>query len=800
MTRRSAVTSPAAGGVLVCWCCFFVSLCSWRRVWAATDTGSGGSIEQAGFIDMEHFSRIVFRHRWPIIIGWLVLFGLGAVFAPRLSDVTQGGGFDTPDSESWRAADILQSAYGRGYRRVIQVVFSHPGWQVSDPRYQRAVEDSLARLQQLPHADGALSYYTTSLPQLVSPDGSTTYALVNFDAREDEIQPFIPEMREIVAAGPLEAHLIGGPAFDYDLERTSESDLIRAESYSLPLILVILMFVFGTLVAAGLPLLLGVASVTITLAALWLLGHEMALSVFARNMVTMVGLGLGVDYSLFIVSRFREELAAGREPREALTASMSSAGRAVVFSAAAVIVGLAMLTLFSFVFMRSLGLGGMIVAAVSLLVAITLLPALLVLLKARINSARVIPARFLQADGSRFWHGWSRLVMRRPVFFLLVCLGAMLALAWPVTGMRAGAPGIADLSPDSDSRLGVELFTQKWSLGDASPIYILFDSNVDWAAWSPDLRAGIRDLDAWLKADPRVARVESIAELPLPAEVPRDPKLIAAFASEQPQTAAIAASLVDFNGGSRSTMVRVITGPGSGTSEAKQLVRDLRAHLPSDSRFADMEVLVGGAPAEAVDFTDKLVGSFPYLVVAVLIITYLVLLLLFRSVLLPLKAILMNLLSVSAAFGLLVLVFQDGWGSSWLGFTPTPGIIPFVPVILFSVLFGLSMDYEVFLLSRIKEVYDETGDNELAVATGLEKTGRIITSAALIMIAVFGAFALTESIVIKEFGVGLASSIFLDATIVRVILVPATMKLLGDWNWWLPGWLDRLLPDFSLKH
>ncbi|MHB8923243.1 MAG: MMPL family transporter [Thermoleophilia bacterium] len=771
-----------------------------RRVRAATGIGSGGSIDQAGLTGMEHLSRAVFRYRWLIIIGWLVLLGLGAYLAPRLSDVTQGGGFDTPDSESWRAADVLQADYGRGYRRVVQVVFSHPDLPVSDPDYQRAVEDSLARLQELPRADGAISYYTTSLPQLVSPDGFSTYALVNFDGREDEIQPYIPRMREIIADSPLEAHLIGGPAFDYDLERTSERDLIRAESYSLPLILVILVFVFGTLVAAGLPLLLGVASVLITMAALWLLGHEMALSVFARNMVTMVGLGLGVDYSLFIVSRFREELAAGREPREALTASMSSAGRAVVFSAAAVIVGLAMLTLFSFVFMRSLGLGGMIVAAVSLMVAITLLPALLVLLKARINSARVIPARYLQAKGSRFWHGWSRLVMRRPIFFLLVCLGALLALAWPVTDMRAGAPGIADLSRDSDSRLGVELFTQKWSLGDASPIYVLFNSDVDWAAWSPDLRAGIRDLDDWLKADPRVARVESIAELALPAEVPRDPRLIAAFAAQQPQTAAIAASLVNFNGGSRSTMVRVITGPGSGPNDAKQLVRDLRAYLPSDSRFADMEVLVGGGPAEAVDFTEKLVGSFPYLVAAVLIITYLVLLLLFRSVLLPLKAILMNLLSVSAAFGLLVLVFQDGWGSSLLGFTPTPGIIPFVPVILFSVLFGLSMDYEVFLLSRIKEVYDETGDNELAVATGLEKTGRIITSAALIMIAVFGAFALTESIVIKEFGVGLASSIFLDATIVRIILVPATMKLLGDWNWWLPGWLDRLLPDFSLKH
>lgn len=751
---------------------------------------------------MKSLADIVCRRRWWIIAVWLILLGASAFFSPRLGSVTQGGGFDLPGSESWRAAEILQSQYGRGYRRVIQIIFSHPEWRVEDPRFQEGVETVLRAAGTLPHAGGDITWYNSHVAEMVSPDGRATYALINFDVREDELQSLIPPIRDIVAAnsGELEAHVIGGPAFDYDLEKTSERDLIKAETYSLPVILVILVFVFGSLGAAALPLLLGVASVSLTMAALYFLGQVMALSVFVRNMVTMVGLGLGVDYSLFIVSRFREELGSRGGVRPAIVATLSSAGRAVVFSGAAVMIGLAMLTLFSFVFMRSLGAGGMVVAAASVIVAITLLPAILATFGQRINAWRVLPEKYLRPGEGRFWQAWSHMVMRRPVLFLLVSMAVLLGLAWPAHRMAAGSPGVDDLSRESDSRRGVEQFTERWGAGEVSPVYVVFDSEKDWSAWDPEFRDGLGRLQAWLAADPRVARVESLASLPLPREVPQDPGLLAAYARDNPEIAAAAGSLVNIDGGSRSTMVRVI-GAGEPRSQAtRQLVRDLRAYLPGESSFSGFSVMVGGGPAEAIDFTDLLVSSFPWLMAAVLTITYLVLLFLFRSILLPLKAIFMNMLSVGAAFGLLVLIFQDGWGSDVLGFTPAGGILPFVPVILFSVLFGLSMDYEVFLLSRIKEDYDTSGDNQHAVSVGLEKTGRIITSAALIMIAVFGSFALTESIVIKEFGVGLASSIFLDATVVRIILVPATMKLLGRWNWWLPAWLDRILPRFSLGH
>lgn len=743
-----------------------------------------------------------YRKRWWFLIIWMVLLAASAVFAPRLSEVAKGGGFDLVDSESWRAADILQNQFGRGYRRSVQILYRHPTLDVSDPSYREQLLQSLDRVCASTGATSRITFYDSGLPGMVSADGSATYALLSYSGTEEDIQPLVPQIREEASRETeLEVHVIGGPAIDYDMERTSEADLIRAETYSLPLILIILLLVFGTAVAAILPLVLGMASVSITLALLFVLGHWLPLSVFARNIVTMVGLGLGVDYCLFIVSRFREELAGTDSVREALRSTLDTAGRAVVFSGAAVVIGLAMLTLFSFVFMRSLGIGGMLVATISVLLAITLLPALLSITGHRVDSARIIPARYLLVGNGRFWHFWSRMVMRRPLFFLVVSMAILLALSLPVRNMKAGSPGIDNLSPESDSRIGVELFAEKWGVGEISPIYIVVKGEDVNTVWRPDLREALAAIGARLKEDPRVARVESIAELSLPPQMLYDSRELEAFVEANPVTAAQAYSMVDVEGGSRTTMMRIITSTEPRDEQTKQLASDLRADiLPQVSFPAGTEVLVGGGPAESVDFTDKLVHSFPYLVGAVLVITYFVLLLLFRSVILPLKAIFMNLLSVSAAFGVLVLVFQYGWGESLLGFTSPGGIIPFVPVILFAVLFGLSMDYEVFLLSRMKEEYGRSGCNEEAVAFGLEKTGRIITSAALIMITVFGAFAFTDSIIIKEFGVGLAVSIFLDATIVRIILVPATMKLLGKWNWWLPAWLDRLLPDMRFRH
>ncbi|MHB0914724.1 MAG: MMPL family transporter [Thermoleophilia bacterium] len=741
--------------------------------------------------------RAVFRYRWQVVIAWVALLAASVFFAPRLAGVTIGGGFDTPGSESARAADLLQEEFGLGYRRAVQIIYHDPDAVVADPVFAEQVRASVERIESIPGVEGVTTYYSSGIESLASPDRTATYAIVSFSGHEDEIKRLVPAILEQAQRDiTLEVHVLGGPAFDYDLEETSKKDLWQAEKYALPAIIIILVVVFGSLVAAGLPALLGGASVSLTLALLFFLGHRFDLSIFVLNMVTMVGMGLGVDYSLFIVSRFREELAAGEPVRAAIENTLATAGRAVVFSGAAVIVGMAMLVPFNFIFMRSLGLGGMLVAAVSVVIAVTLLPAVLGILGKRIDTARVIPARRLASSGGRFWLNWSRLVMRRPVLFLVVSVALLVALALPVAGMQAGSPGAQDLSPATDSRQGLDLFAAKWGVGEASPVYIVIDNREANSIWSADFREGLAELERKLMVDARVDSVQSLAGL----DLPYDPREARDYLLHNPRDAVRAASLVNLAGDLDIGLVRIVTKTEPTKQTTKELVRDIREEiLPSIGQFEGADAYVGGSAAEAVDFTALLKSAFPFLVAAVLAVTFIVLMMLFRSLLLPLKAILMNLLSVSAAYGVLVLVFQEGLGAGLLGFTPAEGIIPFVPVILFSVLFGLSMDYEVFLLSRIKEEYDQCGDNDQAVAVGLQKTGRIITTAALIMIAVFLSFTLAESIIIKEFGIGLAVSIFLDATIVRVIVVPATMKLMGRWNWYLPAWLDRLLPDLSLR-
>lgn len=746
---------------------------------------------------MKSVAGSIVRHRWAFVLVWLVLLAVCVTLAPRFMDVTSGGGFDLPHSESWQASSTLQNEFSQSYGHTVQLLFHNSSGQVSDPEMREQVEGLTDRTMELPGAMKSVTWYDSGLPNLVSPDGTSTYTLITFSGSEEEVQKYVPVIRGL--ADDMEGakvYVLGGPAFDYDLEKTSEEDLRTAETYGLPVVAIILVLVFGSLVAAGLPVLLGGVSVTVTLASLFLLGHHMALSVFVLNMVTMLGLGLGIDYSLFMVSRFREELSGGNSINAAVASTFSTAGRAVVFSGAAVMVGMSMLVLFDIVFMRSMGVGGVLVSAVSVLVALTLLPAVLVIAKGRIDTLRVVPARFLRGGHGRFWHGLSRAVMRRPLLFLGISMGLLLVLALPVKDMKAGSPGAGDLSPESGSRLGIELLAEKWSPGEVSPIYIVFDTGNSYGVLDNGFRGGLTDLGRQLMDDGRVERVESIAGMDLPG----GPGELRTWALENPEIAAVAASLVNIDGGGGKTVMRVIpVVPGS--RETRQLVDELRREIiPAVGGLSGAEATVGGSAAEIVDFTDMLKDAFPFLVGAVLLITYIVLLLLFRSLVIPLKAIFMNLLSVAAAYGVLVMIFQKGWGDSLLGIDAPGGILPFVPVILFSILFGLSMDYEVFMLSRIKEEYDRSGDNEQAVALGLEKTGRIITAAALIMIVVFGSFALTRSIVVKEIGLGLAVSIFLDATIVRIIMVPATMKLLGKWNWWLPAWLDRLLPDFSLKH
>jgi len=477
------------------------------------------------------------------------------------------------------------------------------------------------------------------------------------------------------------------------------------------------------------------------------------------------------------VFRFREELARTDDTDAALATTMATAGRATIFSGTTVAIGLALLVLMPLPFMRSMGVGGLLVPVVSIAASATLLPALLSLMGRGVNRFRVVPARWLArraaAEETGAWHRLATAIMRRPVVFFVGAASVMLALALPAIGLRVTGGDNRGTPLTTEATRGLHVLETTLGAGALAPHQIVIDTHTAGGASDPRVQAAERNLVAALRRDPAI-----------------QPPTIAAPALLPPAQAR-QANLLDRDG--RVLQVRAAGRTDSGTQAAMDLVKRIRErYVPAAGFPSGADVLVTGAPAFGVDFVAKAYGAFPWLVLAVLVVSYLVLLRAFRSVVLPAKAVVMNLLSVGATYGVLVLVFQHGWGEG-LGLSQTPQIDGWIPIFLFALLFGLSMDYEVFLLSRMREEWDRRGDNEQAVAYGLEHTGRIITAAAVIMIAAFAGFVAGSFPALREFGLGLSAAILLDATVVRAILVPATMKLLGRWNWYLPERVRRAM-------
>jgi len=556
------------------------------------------------------------------------------------------------------------------------------------------------------------------------------------------------------------------------MQEISKRDLARAEGTGFPIVALILLVIFGSLAAAALPLALGFVSVIVTGALIYFISLQMSTSVFVTNMASMIGIGVAVDYSLFILARYREERRDGRDCDEARAEALSTSGLAVAFSGLAVIVSLAGLWMVDNQALRSMALGAMTVVAVSILTATTLLPALIAMLGDRVMPGGVV-ARVLRFFKHRvfrrpvvattgpaspgFWDRWARRIMARPVFAAVSAATVLLVLASPVLSMDTGTTALEQFPQGSDVRVGNELAAAQLG-GGADPIAIVASFGA-----APD-RAAVAVFARELKAQPGVSSVDAPV-----------------FAKE-------------------SVLVRATPTAPSDSDAATALVNRLRdSFVPASSLAAAASVDVGGETARTDDVRVQISGSFWKIVGFVLALSFLVLMVMLRSLLLPLKAVLMNLLSIGAAFGVLVVVFQWGWFDSVLGFESLGALDTINVPLIFAIVFGLSMDYEVFLMSRIRERYLAHGDNERAVAEGLASSARTISSAALIMSSVFAVFVLTGVPSIKELGLGCAVAIALDATLVRLILVPAAMKLMGRWNWWMPSWLDRALPDFSFE-
>jgi len=693
------------------------------------------------------------RRPWPVVAAWIALVLASAAGMLLLLPGALTTQVDVAiDTEASRGFDVVERHFERADEELELVVVRGRDLTVQDAAYRQALGEL---------ADGLDALEGVTVPEasgepIVSEDGRATVVAFALD-EGTAVDVAAPPARRLDADDRFDAALYGGAVIDRDFNAASQHDLKRGETFGVAAALVILVLVFGAFVSALVPLLLAGIAIAVTLGLISLLAQGFDLSIFVVNIVAGMGLALGIDYTLFVVSRVREERARGASTVAAIGAAGATASRAVLFSGIAVAVALTGILFVPDTVLRSLGVGAVLVAIVSVLAALTLLPAVLALLGDRVNALRVPVLGRAAVSGEaegRFWAWLARRVMRRPLLYAVLASGALVAAAAPVIGLASGRLGVETLPERYEARQGYDLLTESFGYGRLYPTRIVVDG--DGAAAAPALE-----------------------------------RLGARLAGEERFTA----PRVEVSPDGRAAMLEIAVAGDPLGEEAFDAVRDLRArHVPEAQLAPGSDVYVSGVSAANLDYVEVTTDARPRTFAFVFGMSFLLLMLAFRSLVVPVKAILLNLLSVGAAYGLLVLVFQHGVGAGLLGFQQVETIETWVPVFLFAILFGLSMDYHVFLLSRIRERYGETRDNAHSVAHGIATTGRVITGAALIIIVVFVGFALGDLVMLQQMGFGVAVALFLDATIIRVVLVPATMRLLGERNWYLPRWLGWLPP------
>ena len=736
--------------------------------------------------------RFAYRWRKQIVLVWALLFVATAPLLTRVGDPLKVGGFSSNRTEAARARAVLRDDLHLDPSNMLVIFRSTGALTTSDPAFFDEVRKSLSAIAAVPHVTDIV--LPTEDASLIAKNERTAYAIVGLDLPPEEAQRTTAAFRAAVGTAPdLSVYVAGAPAFYADIETVSQRDLRRAELLAFPVALAALLLVFGTVVAAAIPLAVGGFGVAAVLVSLYLVAQTTDLSIFVLNLATMLGLGLAVDYSLFITSRFREEFSKnGGDAQRAVERSIATAGRAIFFSGLTVLIGLSGLIWFDFMFLRSVGVAGVLVVFFSVLAALTLLPALLAIIGGRVESLRVIPRRRGAPDPHHehgFWAALSYKVMRHPIAVLIPTFLLLLVLGAPFLNVAISSPDATILPKNAPSRFGLDLLSDDFGPGEISPFVIALSTTT--TVFSNDNLGAVFDYTEWLKSQPGIVRVQGIASFERP--ISRDQAVAYIALRRSAAGLGLQPRFNDF--ASDHTVLLLAYSNSTANSDAnKELLTRIRAHSPG----GDFTQLTDGGTAEIVDVVHVMYSDFPLAIALIVVATYLVLLLLFRSLLLPLKAILMNSLSILASYGALVWIFQEGHLHGVLRFAPLGFVEASLPIIMFCVLFGLSMDYEVFLLSRMREEWDRTGDNRRAVAVGLQRSGQIITSAALIVVVVTASFVSAEVVIVKALGLGIAVAVFLDATIVRGLLVPATMRLLGRWNWWLPRSLDRVLPGAHL--
>lgn len=740
---------------------------------------------------MHSLVQFVLRRPRTVIVLWVMLLVASAPFAAQLAGALRGSTDAVRGSPSEIVSRDLNRAFGEGSAFVFPALLTSADVPSTDARFAAAAI-SLERALLSNGVRTVGHFWNTGDSTLLGRDGRSALILATpragtfFDA-----ESMVARIRESAAGAGLPTgfavKLTGMISLFHDLDVNSSDDLLRAERIGIPLTLLVLLVVFGAPIAAGLPLLSALGATAVTLAVLFALSRVMPVSVFAQNAVTMIGLGIGVDYALFLVSRWRDELRAGVSARKAVERAALRSGHIVIVSGLAVCTGFLALFLVRISFLHTLAIAGVVVVVTSVLMTLTLLPALLLVIgERRVNW----PRRREKPVGNTesLWGRWAHEAMAHPWRYLVPSLVLLAVFIAPTFRLKAWNMGARDLSPAMEARQGYELLDRNFAAGWMGPIAILIESRDAGGVWTAEGKVAIAAIHARLSSDQRVSVAGGFPQLL--ARLGPASSLVTSRAQLPPPLQPAASRIVSADG--RSAMIYLVPRSSPESEETMQLVRELRKSAWPDAMRAGLDVRVGGFSAGIIDFDEELFGSLKRVVPLVLGLTFVVLMFAFRSILVPLKAILMNLISVLAAYGFLVYVFQYGVGADAIGLVPPGGLNSFIVLMLFTILFGLSMDYEVFLLGRIREEYDRTGDTRESVANGLSQTGGLITSAALIMVVLFGSFGFTRLVATREFGLGLAFAVALDATLIRVVLVPILMRLMGRANWWFPSVFLRI--------
>jgi RND superfamily putative drug exporter len=723
---------------------------------------------------LRRLGRFTVRRRRWVLAGTLVGLVIAGVLGGGVFDRLSGGGFSDADAESNRGAELLDEAFGAGDANVVLLVTAEAG-SVDDAAVAADGVQLTEELAAEPSVEQAFSYWTLgSAPPLRSGDGSQALVLARIAGDEDEVDAVIEDLApRYTRSSDLLSVAVGGQAQSFrQVSSQVESDLQRAETITFPIVLVLLILVFGSVVAAGLPLAVAGISVVGTLLVLFLLTLVTDVSIFSINLTTALGIGLGIDYSLFIVSRFREEMQAGLPPHDAVVRTVETAGRTVLFSGLTVAISLAALLVFPMYFLRSFAYAGIAVVALACFGALMFLPSLLAAIGPRVDRWTLFRRR-PTAVGDGMWHRIATFVMRRPWAIAIAVVGLLLLLGTPFLGARFGLPDDRVLPQSASSRQVQDQIRANFSSREASALSIV--------AVEAGPAGAARDAEVGRYAA-ALSAIDGVARVDASTGSYQDGRRVF------PPTDASARF-----SGEEGTWLALVPSVEPISERGEQLVADVR------STPAPFETLVAGPSAELVDTKAGLASRLPLAGAIIALVTFALLFLMTGSVLVPLKAIVLNLLSLTATFGAMVWIFQDGNLSDALNFTATGTLDTSMPILMFCIAFGLSMDYEVFLLSRIKEEYDRSGDNTASVAMGLERSGRIVTAAAALLAVVFIAFATSGITFIKMFGVGMALAVIMDATLIRAALVPAFMRLAGNANWWAPGLLRRVHDRIGLR-